>query len=88
MLPHPAARTTPQWPLIERHLGRSDLTAAGARRIRSLLIESGAKDRVEALRDAALAYVHSACAGDPRLMPEAIVHVLRDFTSQLEGRRA
>ena len=82
------ARTTPQWPLIERELGRPDLSAAGARRIRSLLIDCGAKDRVEALRDAALAYVHSACADDPRLVPDAIVHVLRDFTSQLEGRRS
>jgi geranylgeranyl diphosphate synthase, type II len=82
------ARTTPQWPLIERELGRPDLSAAGARRIRSLLIDCGAKDRVEALRDAALAYVHSACADDPRLVPDAVVHVLRDFTSQLEGRRS
>lgn len=82
------ARTTDHWPLIERNLGRPDLTSVQADEIRALLIECGAKDRVEALRDAALAYVHSACAGDTRLVPEEIVGVLRDFTAQLEGRRS
>jgi geranylgeranyl diphosphate synthase type II len=83
-----SARTTPEWHLIEDLVGWHDLTEADAVRIREVLVSCGAKQRVEELRDAALAYVHEACDSDNRLVPEAIVAVLRDFTEQLEGRRS
>ena len=82
------ARGTDEWSQIEPHFGRPDLTEADAFLVRELLIQCGAKEKVEALRDAALAYVFDACRSDPRLVPPAIADVLDGFARKLAGRRS
>lgn len=82
------ARHTDEWAEIEPLFGRADLTEADAFLVRGLLIQCGAKEKVEALRDAALAYVFDACKSDSRLVPPAIADVLNTFATGLAGRRS
>ncbi|EWS81529.1 geranylgeranyl pyrophosphate synthase [Brachybacterium phenoliresistens] len=81
-----AARSTASWPAVAELLGRSDLTDAQGLRLRGLLVDCGARDRVaeeiEALLDEARRILHDG----PARIPAAVVEVIEQQMRRLEGR--
>ena len=82
------ARTTGEWELIARDVGRHDLSMKDAEQVRNVLISCGAKGFVERLRDASVGQVHRACGERRTGIPREAAQVLLAFANGLEGRRS
>lgn len=81
-----AARSTTSWPAVAELLGRDDLTDAEGMRLRDLLVDCGARDRIAEEIEALLDEARRILRDGPARIPGAVVEVIEQQMRRLEGR--
>ena len=81
-----AARATTSWPAVAELLGRDDLTDAEGTRLRGLLVDCGARDRIAEEIEALLDEARRILRDGPARIPGAVVEVIEQQMRRLEGR--